>query len=314
MQGDDVRAAQGRLRDLGYAQVGEADGIFGPNTEAAVRAFQTLNDLAVDGVVGPRTWERLFSADAVIPNVAPVVDADSGWLLGSSQAGKWLGAATTASLLRGGESYRIYSQAGSAGTSVGSKPANPPGPCGDLFTVELTPPATLTGTLALAGDWNPLPRTPVDLAADAPAHRQAIADLLRANGIPKPDVRLTRAVRVDLEGDGSEETVIAATRYANADALESLYGTAVAGDYSVVAISRTVNGRVEAILAAGDIYPKPRDYSAPARYDLRGMLDLNGDGRMEIVVDSQWYEGGGIDVYDVAGSKIGHVFTAVCGV
>ena len=314
MQGDDVRAAQQRLRDLGYAQVGEADGIFGPNTEAAVRAFQTLNDLAVDGVVGPRTWERLFGAGAVRPSVAPIVDAGTGWLLGSSQAGKWLDAATTAPLLRGGESYRLFSQAGMAATAVGSKPTAEPGPCADLFTVELNPPATLTGTLALAGGWNPIPRAPVELAADGPAHKQAIAELLRANGVAQPDVRHTRAVRVDLEGDGTEETVIAATRYANADALNSLYGTAAAGDYSVVAISRTVNGRLETILATGDIYPQPRDSSAPAQFDLRGVLDLNGDGRLEIVVDSQWYEGGGISAYNVAAGKVQQVFTASCGV
>ena len=35
---------------------GQADGIFGPRTEAAVKAYQLEHSLPGDGVVGPRTW------------------------------------------------------------------------------------------------------------------------------------------------------------------------------------------------------------------------------------------------------------------
>ena len=53
-----VRYLQFVLKTLGYA-VGRIDGIFGANTQSAVRAFQQANGLTPDGVVGRRTWYKL---------------------------------------------------------------------------------------------------------------------------------------------------------------------------------------------------------------------------------------------------------------
>lgn len=49
-----VRTLQHLLRQHGRTVV--VDGIFGPKTDAAVRAFQTAAHLTVDGIVGPKTW------------------------------------------------------------------------------------------------------------------------------------------------------------------------------------------------------------------------------------------------------------------
>ncbi|MTE19444.1 hypothetical protein F0L17_09950 [Streptomyces sp. TRM43335] len=38
---------------------GALDGLFGPQTLAAVKEFQRRNGLVVDGIVGPRTWGEL---------------------------------------------------------------------------------------------------------------------------------------------------------------------------------------------------------------------------------------------------------------
>lgn len=51
-RGDAVRYVQGKV---GAA----ADGIFGPKTDAAVKAFQRSHGLVVDGIVGPRTWAAI---------------------------------------------------------------------------------------------------------------------------------------------------------------------------------------------------------------------------------------------------------------
>lgn len=63
--GNDVIAVQLRLRDLGYSQIGQPDGIFGARSEVAVRAFQEAKGLEVDGVVGPLTWTSVFQDSTI---------------------------------------------------------------------------------------------------------------------------------------------------------------------------------------------------------------------------------------------------------
>jgi peptidoglycan hydrolase-like protein with peptidoglycan-binding domain len=60
-QGDQhhpVRTLQYLLRARGHNPA--VDGIFGPVTDAAVRDFQQRNGLAVDGIVGSKTWSALI--------------------------------------------------------------------------------------------------------------------------------------------------------------------------------------------------------------------------------------------------------------
>jgi len=57
-RGDDVSQLQQRLGGLGF-DAGRIDGIFGPDTEGALREFQRNSGLTVDGVSGPATLHHL---------------------------------------------------------------------------------------------------------------------------------------------------------------------------------------------------------------------------------------------------------------
>ncbi|WP_332693769.1 peptidoglycan recognition protein family protein [Halalkalibacter lacteus] len=57
-QGDDIKALQERLDEIGF-HPGPIDGIFGPQTADAVMRFQRTASISVDGIVGPETREAL---------------------------------------------------------------------------------------------------------------------------------------------------------------------------------------------------------------------------------------------------------------
>ena len=63
-----VKTVQRILNALGYkGKDGKSltvDGIFGANTDYAVKAYQTANKLTADGIVGAATWKALLGASA----------------------------------------------------------------------------------------------------------------------------------------------------------------------------------------------------------------------------------------------------------
>lgn len=78
--GDDVTALQERLSNMGF-DVGRADGIFGPRTEAAVRDFQRNRGLDADGQCGPRTLRELKRLERTVTGGRPDVLRESVRLL-----------------------------------------------------------------------------------------------------------------------------------------------------------------------------------------------------------------------------------------
>ena len=58
-KGDGVKAIQILLNGWGF-DCGKADGDFGTNTDAAVRAFQKKHKLTIDGECGTQTWTALL--------------------------------------------------------------------------------------------------------------------------------------------------------------------------------------------------------------------------------------------------------------
>jgi hypothetical protein len=147
-----------------------------------------------------------------------------------------------------------------------------------------------------------------------------VRDFLKTKGIEQPKVKIDSILRIDLDGDGEDEVLISATNYFSKK--DRVPMRSPAGSYSMVLLRRVVAGKAETQLVEGEFYPKAyptptRDdasFNAPNAYKLIAVLDLDGDGKMEVVVASNYYEGGETTIYRCDPKKVETLLSVACGV
>ena len=247
----------------------------------------------------------------------PIVEVETGYLFGAVADGKWIKADEAAKSMAKATIYRVYGMTQSVGEAKGSKPkASEEEVCSDMFVVSLSP-KPKKGAIALAASWNALPRKVQVLDPTQNVYVDAVRDFLKTKGIDQPKVKIDSIVRVDLDGDGEEEVLISATNYFEKD--EGVPMRSPAGSYSMVVLRRVVAGKVETQLVEGEFHPtahirKEDNFDAPNVYKLIATLDLDGDGKMEIVVSSRYYEGGATTIYRCDPKKVQTLLSVACGV
>ena len=105
---------------------------------------------------------------------------------------------------------------------------------------------------------------------------------------------MTQAVRVDLDGNGSDEVLLTVTRWPRARHARP---------------ARRLLGAVRAPGGGGQrrgrqlrpVDPRPHHRRAPVcgRGDRRAVADLNGDGRMEVITEHELFEGRSAYAYEL---------------
>jgi uncharacterized protein (DUF2141 family) len=249
----------------------------------------------------------LISANAQNP-VVPILEMKVGGLIGGVQNGSFINPVNAFAQLKGKGKYTIYGAKGRVGEMT-AEIESPEVPCEQFYSVKSE--MRRTGGVAIGANpgWRLTPRTAKSLDLKNTVYMKAASDVLKTKSITARTVKLTQAFIIDLEGDGQTEVVLAATSYAG-----DITPKARKNDYSFVMLRKIVGGKAQNILINGEFVTKNIEFGAPHKFEISSIADLNGDGKMEIVVFGQYYEGAFAEVYEINGNKPTKVLETGCGV
>lgn len=168
---------------------------------------------------------------------------------------------------------------------------------------------------AFKSKWNAQPRPVSVLSATNAAYEQAIKSILEQKAeLKKATVVIKKMIKVDLDGDQKDEVIIQATNHPD------IYNPHK-GDYSLVIMRHLVNEKVVTDILnfqfidhdCGDV----NEAASPCwmtQYTISALLDLNGDGTMEILINDETHEGEGVTAYEFTPEGLKAVLGWGCGV
>jgi hypothetical protein len=240
----------------------------------------------------------LFAALASAQGVVPIIEVQSGGLLGGTENGRFLDAKTTFDKLDGKGRYSLFGLTGKTGELTATVERPDADRCTDYYYAKRDSDATRGTGIGAGRNWNPVPRVPKAISLKDKTYLKIVSDILRSKGVPKAKAIIEQAVRVDLDGDGREEVLLTASSYGG-----TIRPGAKADDYSFVVLRKIVAGKVKNIIIAEEYIEKTVDFGATSRFEVSSVVDLNGDGKMEIVLYGEYYEGSGASVYRIKGAK-----------
>lgn len=218
--------------------------------------------------------------------------AHSFYLIGGvTKDGKWLTMQETAPFFKNKTEFSLVGLKGVENKIFGNI-GEEFGACPDVLSMNFETENTTSMAVGTNAVWNIVPRIPQKISLTDKTYVKSIANFLKTKGVSKTNVKITQLFRVDLDGDGQNETVISGNYYK-----KGMIEEQNAGDYSFVLVQNTVDKKAKNTLIDGEFFTKKGEYAPPNEREISAVADLNGDGKMEIVLHTSYYEGDSVSIY-----------------
>jgi hypothetical protein len=158
--------------------------------------------------------------------------------------------------------------------------------------------------LALKPNWSLFPRGYKRQSTNQPVYEEILKDVLIQQGLESPISEIKEIIRADLDGDGAEEVIMTAS-----NANENEFGEIKKGDNAIVIFRNVVRGKVQQQVLDQYLLIKEPEQSTMYRvlFETAQIADLDGDGIMEVIIRSWYYEGEHYSVFKLINNRLERV-------
>ncbi len=271
------------------------------------RFFKRLPDhrcirMILSAFLGIIFWtDSVFSiAMAQQTRIAIAVDPQGqSCLLGGGVDGKRLSADLISKLLKPKLDFRLYNLRGRQSTilwPIGPLQKIENNSCNPHFRQQLSLVPSELGTAQIAifdsegGKKIAIsPKTLIVMNNDDEKYTRVLASFLERQKLKDAPIKIHQLIRTDLEGDGKFEVII--------NAINTARDLDRKGEYSIVLVVREVDGKTEIETIQNELTLEDSDFPAVLwENTIAAIADIDGDGKMEIIMYGQFYHGQGWDL------------------
>jgi hypothetical protein len=260
-------------------------------------------------------------ADALVPLLIGG-SSDGGWLfLGAWQQDRWQPATDPSGNpirpgIEAGTPFVVSNLSGQTPVTLGENTeACFDGRVGPAIAVELAPPDPpgfgYSAVAVLQQPW-PLQPRPIAVSSTAPEAYRALGEAaFEDEAVDATQGAVEQLVVTDLDGDGDDEALVAF------EFVQPSAGPGAPGDLAALLVIDATTREADTVLLSA-VSADADDgtggfFEVIERYRVLDVADLNGDGRMEVLVHAWYYEGAAVIVYTYDDGTLTEVLSAGCG-